>query len=91
MTDRWRAPGGWTVEVVQLTSTPDRHDGQWLRVKQYGIWTADVRTVGELAHFVDLAELEPELGQLMMCGVRLPDWFCCGRAVRTALPAAAAP
>jgi hypothetical protein len=33
---RYRAPGGWTVQVVELTGTPDRHDGQWLRVCQYG-------------------------------------------------------
>lgn len=59
--DRWRAPGGWTVEIVHLTGTPNHHDGQWLRVCQYGSWTADVRTVDELAQYVDLAELEPEL------------------------------
>ena len=36
MGDRYRAPGGWTVEVVQLGGTPDRRDGEWLRVRYYG-------------------------------------------------------
>jgi hypothetical protein len=48
MAGRWHAPGGWTVEVVHLTGTPNHHDGEWFRVCQYGWWTADVRTVGEL-------------------------------------------
>jgi hypothetical protein len=60
MADRYRAPGGWTVEVVQLTGTPDHHDGEWLRISQYGVWTADVRTIGELAEWINLAALEPD-------------------------------
>lgn len=27
MADRYQAPGGWTVEVVVLSGTPDHHDG----------------------------------------------------------------
>ena len=26
-------PRGWSVELVTLTVTPDRHDGQWLWVQ----------------------------------------------------------
>jgi hypothetical protein len=60
MAERWRAPGGWTVEVVQLSCTPNHRDGEWLRLTQYGSWVADVRTVAELQQWVDLAELEPD-------------------------------
>lgn len=60
MAERWRAPGGWTVQVVVLAGTPDRHDGEWLRVTQYGSWVADVRTVAELAQWFPLADLEPD-------------------------------
>jgi hypothetical protein len=38
MSDRYRAPGGWTVQVIELTGTPDHHDGPWIRVSQYGFW-----------------------------------------------------
>ena len=38
MPDRYRAPGGWTVQVIELKGTPDHHDGQWIRVSQYGFW-----------------------------------------------------
>jgi hypothetical protein len=36
MADRYRAPGGWTVEVIHLSGTPDRRDGAWIRVRQHG-------------------------------------------------------
>lgn len=39
MADRWRAPGGWTVEIVGLVGTPDHHDGEWYRICQHGLWT----------------------------------------------------
>jgi hypothetical protein len=45
---------------VQLSGTPNHRDGQWLRIKQYGAWTADVRTVAELERWVALADLEPD-------------------------------
>jgi hypothetical protein len=48
MADRWPAPGGWTVEVVRLSLTPDRHDGEWIRLKQFGAFHADVRTPAEV-------------------------------------------
>jgi hypothetical protein len=58
MSDRYRAPGGWTVEVVQLSGTPDRRDGEWLRVRYYGFHVADVGSVAELQKWVCLADLE---------------------------------
>ena len=80
--DRYRAPGGWTVEVVHLTGTPDHHDGQWLRVKRYSSWVADVRTVGELEQWVALADLEPDglgLRQLHLAlGIDWPSAFTRG-------------
>lgn len=60
MADRYRAPGGFKVEVVCLSGTPDRHDGQWLRARRHGAWTADVRTVGELEQWFSLGSLERE-------------------------------
>jgi hypothetical protein len=60
MAERWRAPGGWTVEVVRVAGTGN-HDGEWLRVRQYGFWTADVRGVAELVRWFPLAELEEAL------------------------------
>jgi hypothetical protein len=61
MAGRWQAPGGWTVEVVRLSGTPDNHDGEWFRVCQFGWWTADVRTIAELERWFPLAELEEAL------------------------------
>lgn len=29
---------GWSVEAVQLTGTPDHHDGTWLRIKHCGFY-----------------------------------------------------
>ena len=60
MADRYRAPGGWTVEVVHLSGTPDRRDGERLRVRQHGFYVADVRSVAELEQWFPLASLEPE-------------------------------
>jgi hypothetical protein len=59
-----RAPGGWTVEVVRDTGTGNR-DGEWLRLRQYGYWTADVRSVAELAEWLELASLEEDTLTLM--------------------------
>lgn len=76
MADSYRAPGGWRVQVVTLEGTPDRRDGTWIRVTQYGVWTADVRTVAELEQFFPLGELEPDgpplaLGRLGRSGTGL--------------------
>jgi hypothetical protein len=37
MADRYRAPGGWAVDVIHLSSTPDHRDGEWLRVSFHGV------------------------------------------------------
>ena len=60
MADRYRAPGGWTVEAVVLSGTPDHHDGEWLRVRYCGFYVADVRSVSELARYVLPSALEPD-------------------------------
>jgi len=46
--DRYRAAGGWTVEVICLAGTPDRHDGEWIRVRNCGFHVADVRRFADL-------------------------------------------
>ena len=38
MADHYRTANGWSVEPVTLTLTPDRHDGQWLRVRYLGYY-----------------------------------------------------
>jgi hypothetical protein len=58
MSGSWRAPGGWRVQIVRLEGARARPAGEWLRVTQYGWWTADVRTVAELEQWFPLAELE---------------------------------
>jgi hypothetical protein len=60
MAGRWRASGGWAVEIVHLSVTPNHHDGEWLRVSYCGRWVADVRSVAELAQSLEVADLEPD-------------------------------
>jgi hypothetical protein len=42
MANCYRAPGGWTVQVIHLRGTSDNRDGEWFRVRLHGWW--DVRT-----------------------------------------------
>jgi hypothetical protein len=44
--------------VVVLLNTPDKHDGQGIRVTRYGSWVADLGFVAELEQFFPLAVLE---------------------------------
>jgi hypothetical protein len=60
MPPRWHAPGGWRIEIVRLEHTPDHRDGEWYRLTQFGSHAADVRTVAEIAAYVDLATLEED-------------------------------
>jgi hypothetical protein len=60
MGDRYRTGDGWTVEVVRLVLTPDKHDGEWMRVNYRGWHVADVRDVAELVRWFDLGGLEPD-------------------------------
>ena len=59
MTERYHTASGWSVEVVRRTATPDHHDGESLRVCQFGCYVADVRTPAELERYFPLTELEP--------------------------------
>jgi hypothetical protein len=60
MGDRYRTASGWTVEVVELRATPDKHDGTWLKVSRHGFFVALVRTVTELERWFPLADLKPD-------------------------------
>jgi|HubBroStandDraft_6_1064221.scaffolds.fasta_scaffold303585_2 hypothetical protein len=60
MGDRYRTADGWAVEVVELSATPDRNDGERLKVTYYGSFVAVVRTVAELEQWFALSDLEPE-------------------------------
>jgi hypothetical protein len=37
MPSRYRAPGGWIVDVITLSATPDHRDGEWLPVSFHGV------------------------------------------------------
>ena len=58
---RYRTADGWSVEVVRLSGTPDKHDGEWIRVRQFGWFVADVRSIACLERYVALAELQDAL------------------------------
>jgi hypothetical protein len=58
MADRYRTADGWSVEVVRLTCTPDRHDGEWLRLRYLGYHIHNARSVMELESYIRLSELE---------------------------------
>ena len=60
MGDRYRTPDGWAVEVVGLSATPDRNDGERLKVTYCGFFVAVVRTVAELEQWFALSDLEPD-------------------------------
>ena len=63
MGDRYRTPGGWTVEVVQLA------EGQRLRIRHHGFYVADVVNVDDLARWIpaaQLAQLEREPDTLIL-------------------------
>src|SRR5258708_6382290 len=51
----------WSVEIVRLTGTPNKRDGEWIRLRQHGFYVADLRSVAELESYVALAELEDAL------------------------------
>jgi hypothetical protein len=51
--DRWRTADGWGVEVICMTATPDRHDGESFRVSRHGFHVGYARSVPELERWVD--------------------------------------
>ena len=57
------ADGEWVIDVIHLTLTGTHHDGEWLRVRRWGMHFADLRTVEQLAEVVDLATLKEGLGR----------------------------
>ena len=58
---RYRTKSGWTVKIVQLTCTPNHHDGSWIRLTNHGYFVADVRSPGALESYFPLADLEEAL------------------------------
>lgn len=63
MADRRHTESGRSVEVIRLTCTPNRRDGEWLRVRYLCYWIADVRQLAELALWFALAELQEALAR----------------------------
>jgi hypothetical protein len=57
----YRAAEGWSVEVVRLSRTPDRHDGEWIRIRYCGFYVRDTRGIVELERHVSLAGLKDAL------------------------------
>jgi hypothetical protein len=56
---RFATPDGqWRVDVIRLSGTSDNRNGEWYRIAQYGIFTAEVRTTQELGTIVPMSELE---------------------------------
>jgi hypothetical protein len=81
--DRYRTAGGWSIEVVRLIGTPDKHDGEWLRVCYYGYHVADVRTVAEIERWVCLAELKLDTLRPARAVIRRdPEVSWCGLTAR---------
>ena len=48
--------------MIHLTLTGTHRDGEWLRVRRWGMHFADLRTIEQLAEVVNLATLEEALG-----------------------------
>jgi len=61
MAAHYKTEDGWSVEVVNLTCTPNKHDGEWIRVRHFGWYVADLRSVEALESYVALTELEEAL------------------------------
>jgi hypothetical protein len=68
--DRYHTRSGWAVEVIQLTGTPNQHDGAWIRLTHHGFHVADVRDPAELERWIALAELRHDA--LIMSRSRCP-------------------
>jgi hypothetical protein len=49
--------GECIIDVICLTLTGTGRDGEWLRISRWGVHVADVRTVAELAEYVELGRL----------------------------------
>jgi hypothetical protein len=67
MSDRWCTRDGWGVETIHMTATPDGHDGESFRVTHHGCWIGYARSVPELEHWIELADLEDALTRAVSC------------------------
>lgn len=55
---RWKSKDGrWQVDIIQLSNTADRRDGERFRVACGDYFIAEARTVAELSAYLD-PELE---------------------------------
>jgi hypothetical protein len=61
MAPSYRTADGWSVEVVRLACIPNRHDGEWIRVRHYEYFVADARSVEALESYFALVDLEEAL------------------------------
>jgi hypothetical protein len=85
MVGRWCTSDGWGVEIIVMTATPDRHDGEQFRISQHGFHVGYARTVAELEKWFDLAALEEALGSPDGAFTRPPPGthrFCAARGHR---------
>lgn len=82
MADRYRTPGGWTVEVVQLAA------GQRLRIRHHGYYVADVLSVDDLGRWIPAAEVQQLEADTLIpdawpqhpsCRYPARAWACPGR------------
>ena len=56
--------GTWRVDLISLSWTGDGRDGPRFRITRNGYFVAEVRTLAELARYVDPADLEETLIRL---------------------------
>ena len=77
--------GHWRVDLIRLSDTGTNRDGEWIRITRRGYFVAEVRTVEELARYVDPAELEEAL--LAGSNLLVPMASVAGAAPRPGLDA----
>ena len=63
--------GTWRVDLISLSWTGDSRDGSRFRITRNGYFVAEVRTLAELARYVDPADLEETLIRLAAPGPAL--------------------
>jgi hypothetical protein len=79
MADRYRTPGGWTVEVVQLAA------GERLRIRHHGYYVADVGNADDLARWIPADELVQLERDALMASMSLEEMLAIGSVI-TAMP-----
>ncbi len=53
LAERYRSPGGWSIQVVQLG---DQASSERLRIRHHGYYIADVSSIAELERWIPPAE-----------------------------------